>query len=32
MGGFIVLAVIVAPRGLLGLAEKFLNRNKEAGQ
>ena len=31
MGSFIVLVVIVAPRGLLGLAEKFLNR-KGAGQ
>jgi branched-chain amino acid transport system permease protein len=26
MGSFIVLVVIVAPRGLLGLGEKFLNR------
>ena len=26
MGLFIVFIVIVAPRGLLGLAEKFLNR------
>jgi branched-chain amino acid transport system permease protein len=30
MGSFIVLVVIVAPRGLLGLGEKFLNR-KEGG-
>ena len=28
MGSFIVLVVIVAPRGLLGLAEKFLNRRQ----
>ncbi len=28
MGLFIVAVVIVAPRGLLGLGEKFLNRNK----
>ncbi|MNG41886.1 hypothetical protein D3C84_1313750 [compost metagenome] len=26
MGSFIVLVVIVAPRGLLGLGEKFLSR------
>ncbi len=28
MGSFIVLVVIVAPRGLLGLGEKFLNRRQ----
>jgi branched-chain amino acid transport system permease protein len=28
MGSFIVLVVIVAPRGLLGLSEKFLNRRQ----
>jgi len=28
MGGFIVLVVIVAPRGLLGLGEKMFGRNK----
>lgn len=28
MGSFIVLVVIVAPRGLLGLAEKFLHRRQ----
>jgi branched-chain amino acid transport system permease protein len=26
MGSFIVLVVIVAPRGLLGLAEKFMGQ------
>ena len=28
MGGFIVLVVIVAPRGLLGLSDKLFGRNK----
>ena len=32
MGSFIVLVVIVAPRGLLGLADKFLNRGKGASK
>ena len=32
MGLFIVFIVIVAPRGLLGLGEKFLNRNKGASK
>jgi hypothetical protein len=30
MGLFIVAVVIVAPRGLLGLGEKLLNRSKGA--
>jgi branched-chain amino acid transport system permease protein len=32
MGLFIVAVVIVAPRGLLGLGEKFLNRSKGASK
>jgi len=30
MGGFIVLVVIVAPRGLLGLVERFTRRGGKA--
>lgn len=30
MGGFIVLVVIVAPRGLLGLVERFIKRGEKA--
>jgi branched-chain amino acid transport system permease protein len=30
MGGFIVLVVIVAPRGLLGLIERFTKRGEKA--